>query len=306
MSDSSKDESTENTEATGLEEDGPGGVWPPDRLKPVLEALLFGSGEPLPVRRVCEIVEGASVADVRATLKELATDLLTRGIRLVEVAGGWQLRTAPEHHQFVKRLFKERSFRLTRAAVETMSIIAYKQPATRADVEEVRGVDCGGVLETLVERRLLKILGRMDVAGRPLVYGTTREFLELFGLKSLRDLPTLAELGDDITRMADQSGFSEGPEGEAEILPLDGGSEENSEPESEDAQNDPGPEDGAEEGADLEGEQGPEPEGDQDPEPEGDEGTDAQDDEEPEPEGDQEPDAQDDEGAGEEDTDEER
>ncbi len=204
------------------DESGGGGLWPTDRMKPVLEALLFASGDPLPVRKVCEILENAVPAEVKATLAELDKELLTHGIRLAEVAGGWQLRTAPEFHGYVRKLFPQRPARLTRAAMETLTIVAYKQPATRADVEAVRGVDSGAVMETLVERRLLKVIGRKDVPGRPLVYATSKNFLEFVGLKSLRDLPTLPELGDDVAGMASASGFDDIGADDAAILPLEG------------------------------------------------------------------------------------
>lgn len=205
-----------------LPADEGGGSWPIDRLEPVLEALLFAAGDPIATTQLTEIVEGSTKSEIRACLKHLAKAYLTRGIRLVEVAGGWQMRTGPEHHRYVRKLFRERPFRITRAATETMAIVAYKQPCTRGDVEAVRGVECGQVLETLVERRLLKILGRKDAPGRPLLYGTAPEFLELFGLKTLRDLPTLAEMGDDIMALADQGQFETGASVDpATILPLE-------------------------------------------------------------------------------------
>jgi len=195
------------------------GIWPVDRLKPVVEALVFAAGDPLPIKKIVDFVEGSTADEVKATLTELGTDLLTRGIRLVEVAGGWQMRTAPEHQRYVRKLFRERPQKLTRAATETVAIVAYKQPATRQEIEVVRGVDSGGVLESLVEKRLVKVVGRKDVPGRPLVYATTQDFLELFGLKNIRDLPTLPELGNDFERMSDQGGFNESES--AAILPLE-------------------------------------------------------------------------------------
>lgn len=195
------------------------GLWSVDRLRPLIEALLFAAGDPLPVKKMVDLLDGATVEEVKATLADLATESLTRGIRVIEVAGGWQMRTAPEHQRYVRKLFRERPQRLTRAATETIAIIAYKQPATRQEIEAVRGVDTGGVLESLVERRLARIVGRKDVPGRPLVYATTQEFLELFGLRSIRDLPTLPELGNEFERMSEQGGFSESEH--AEILPLE-------------------------------------------------------------------------------------
>lgn len=195
------------------------GVWPVDRLKPVLEALVFAAGDPLTIKKMVEFIEGSTAEEVKATLAELSTDYLTRGIRLLEVAGGWQMRTAPEHQRYVRKLFREKPQKLTRAATETVAIIAYKQPVTRQEIETVRGVDSGGVLESLIERRLAKVVGRKDVPGRPLVYATTTEFLELFGLKSIKELPTLPELGHDFERMSDQGGFHDSQSGA--ILPLE-------------------------------------------------------------------------------------
>lgn len=202
-----------------LIEEATTGVWPVDRLKPVLEALVFASGDPLTIKKMVDFVEGSTADEVKATLAELSTDYLTNGIRLLEVAGGWQMRTAPEHQRYVRKLFREKPQKLTRAATETVAIIAYKQPVTRQEIETVRGVDSGGVLESLVERRLAKVVGRKDVPGRPLVYATTQEFLELFGLKNIRELPTLPELGQDFERMSDQGGFNESES--AAILPLE-------------------------------------------------------------------------------------
>lgn len=204
--------------------DDPIGLWPAERLKPVLEAVLFAAADAMQIRRISEIIEGATRPEVVAALEQLRDDCQDRGFRLVEVAGGWQFRTAPEHHETVRKLFKEKPHRLTRAQMEVLTIIAYKQPVSRAELESVRGVDSSSVMEALVERRLVKIAGRRDVPGRPLVYTTTQEFLELFGLKDLKALPALPELGDDIQTMAERSGFSdESPEHEAAVIPLEEG-----------------------------------------------------------------------------------
>lgn len=203
------------------ENDGDGGRWPVERLKPLLEAMIFAVADPLSPRRVCDALDGVTSAEVRAAAAELQADYAERGVRLVDVAGGWQFRTAPEHHAAVRQLFKDKPLRLTRAAVETIAIVAYKQPATRAEIESVRGVDCAAVLETLVEKKVVKIAGRRDVPGRPLVYTTTPFFLELFGLKDLKSLPTLAELGDEIGNLAEAAEFAGSEEAEAAILPLE-------------------------------------------------------------------------------------
>jgi len=216
------DDERDDEEATGGEETG-GGRWPVDRLKPVLEALIFAAGDPLAVRKICEIVGGATRPEVLAALEQIQADCKDRGFRLVQVAGGWQFRTAPQHHAVVKQLFKEKPHRLTRAAFETLAVVAYRQPATRAEIESIRGVDCSGVLENLVERRLLRIAGRREVPGRPLVYATTTEFLELFELKDLRALPTLPELGEEFENLAARSSFEEGEERDAPIVPVEEG-----------------------------------------------------------------------------------
>jgi segregation and condensation protein B len=216
-------ESAEREELEDLIEDAVGGgSWPVRKLKPVLEAVLFAAGDPLTLKRMSEVITGATRVEFNAALKELQSDYESRGIGLIQVAGGWQLRTAPEHQSVVKKLFKERPFRLTRAGVETLAIVAYRQPATRAEIEAVRGVDCSGVLEGLVERKVVKIAGRRDVPGRPLVYMTTTTFLEMFGLNDLKSMPTLAELGDEFTNLAEQTGFSESEERYAPVLPFEG------------------------------------------------------------------------------------
>lgn len=200
-----------------------GGSWPVDRLQPVVEALLFAAGDPVTPRKLAGCVAGASTDEVRAAIRAIQEDYASRGMRLAEVAGGWQMRTAAEYHDYVRHLFKQKQFRLTRAGIETVSIVAYRQPATRAEIEEVRGVDCSGVLESLVERGVVKVAGRRDVPGRPLVYVTTPRFLEMFGLKDLKGLPTLAELGDEIQGLADTAGLEDGDERDAAILPLEEG-----------------------------------------------------------------------------------
>jgi segregation and condensation protein B len=165
-----------------------------DRVRTVVETLLFLSERPL----TTEDIRQASGVDVERL--EKALDQLTGhyregpcGIVLHEVAGGWQLRTSPDNADFARRFLKVKPQRLTRAALETLAIIAYRQPVTRPEIEEIRGVDCGAVVKALLERRLIKILGKKEEPGRPILYGTTREFLEFFALKDLASLPTLRE-----------------------------------------------------------------------------------------------------------------
>ena len=167
-----------------------------ERLIGIVESVLFAAGEPLNLARLAEIVPGPSRPELRAAIVELAAraERERRGIRLLEVAGGYQFRTDPAHAEWVRRLFQQKPWRLTRATLETLAIVAYKQPITRAEIEAIRGVDADSVLASLLSRKLVKILGRKDVIGRPLLYGTTRQFLEVFGLRDLASLPALSEV----------------------------------------------------------------------------------------------------------------
>ena len=162
----------------------------------ILESVLFACAEPITLSRLADVVAGPSRAELRAALAALTerAERERRGLRLVEVAGGYQFRTAPEHAEWVRRLFQKRPWRLTRATLETLAIVAYKQPMTRAEIEIIRGVDVDSVLASLLGRKLIKIVGRKEVIGRPLLYGTTRQFLEVFGLRDLAALPGLAEV----------------------------------------------------------------------------------------------------------------
>lgn len=166
-------------------------------LKPLVEALLFGADGPLRIERLCEVleVEKGRVADV---LLELGRDYdaAPRGFFLQEVSGGYQLRTRPEFSDYLRRLGRARPFKFSRPALETLAIIAYRQPVTRTEIEYLRGVDSGSVLKTLLDKHLVRILGKKDVPGKPAIYGTTREFLELFGLPDLSALPTLKEFSE--------------------------------------------------------------------------------------------------------------
>lgn len=198
---------------------GVGNLMEKEQLKSILESLLFAFGEPLAVGRMCELVEADKRA-VREALAELQAECARpeRGLRLVEAAGGWQFQTCPENAAWVGRLLQSKPVRLSRPALETLSIIAYRQPVTRAEIEEIRGVDSGGVLKTLLEHDFIQIQGRKDVPGKPLIYGTSPRFLEFFRLKSLADLPTLKELEElqEASLAGRESGPSAGEEAEAE------------------------------------------------------------------------------------------
>lgn len=166
-------------------------------LKAIVESLVFVSDVPLRVERIAEAVDEER-GRVLQVLRELEGEYREsrRGFVLEEVAGGFQFRTRAEHVEWVRRLNKSRPFRFSRAALETLAIIAYRQPITRAEIEYLRGVDSGGVVKTLLDRHLIRILGKKDLPGRPMIFGTTREFLELFGLRDLSVLPTLKEFSE--------------------------------------------------------------------------------------------------------------
>jgi segregation and condensation protein B len=165
-------------------------------LKPLVEALLFVSDSPVRLERLADVLECDKVA-VGKAIDELLVEYGTgRGIILQEVADGYQFRTSPESAEWIRRLAKSRPFRFSRAALESLAIIAYRQPITRAEIEYLRGVDSGGVVKTLLDKHLVRILGKKDVPGRPLMYGTSREFLEFFGLRDLTQLPALKEFSE--------------------------------------------------------------------------------------------------------------
>ncbi len=165
-------------------------------LKPVLEALLFASDAPAQSSLLAEACE-SDLAAVSGALHALAADYEAgqRGVRLVEIAGGWQFLTREQHAPYLGRMLRgKKKMRLSRPALETLAIIAYKQPVTKGEVDAIRGVDSSGVLNTLLERELVTIRGRSKVIGRPLLYGTTSEFLSYFGLNDLNELPRVEEL----------------------------------------------------------------------------------------------------------------
>ncbi|MEK6528055.1 MAG: SMC-Scp complex subunit ScpB [Nitrospirota bacterium] len=166
--------------------------------KSILEALLFISGEPLTLDTLEDLLE-LNKKEVERLVKELINDYLLRnsGFFVAEVAGGVQMVTNPGCAPWVKKLLATAfPTRLSHQSIETLAIVAYKQPIIKAEVEAIRGVNCDGVLRTLLERRMIKILGRKEAPGRPLMYGTTKEFLQYFGLKDLSELPTLKEFRD--------------------------------------------------------------------------------------------------------------
>ncbi|AMY11270.1 Segregation and condensation protein B [Luteitalea pratensis] len=171
----------------------------PHPLKPVVEALIFASPEPLTLKAMGRLLDDQPREDIETALAEVRESYLrSDGLQLVEVAGGFQIVTRPELYEWVRRLFKERTTsKLSVQALETLAVIAYKQPVTSGEIAEIRGVSATtGVLNTLLDRKLVKIVGRKQVVGRPFMYGTTREFLDKFGLKDLSDLPKVEDMSE--------------------------------------------------------------------------------------------------------------
>lgn len=167
-----------------------------NNLKSLIEALLFVSEKPLTIDKIRNVLDDIDPGQIRALIDELKNEYekSERGLRIFEVAGGFQIITAPGFAPFLKKFFKERhTDKLSKPALETLAIIAYKQPLTRMEIELLRNVNVDGVMKSLLEKSLIRIAGRKKAPGRPIVYGTTRQFLEYFGLKSLEELPKMEE-----------------------------------------------------------------------------------------------------------------
>ena len=167
-----------------------------ERLKCIIECLIFASDIPLTVERIKQVLEDLQPRHIRELVEELIEDYRTspRGIYIREVAHGFQYCTRPEFAPLVQQLRKSKPYHLTQPTLETLAIIAYKQPVTKAEIEVVRGVDCNGVVKSLMDKKLVAIQGRKEVIGRPFLYGTTPKFLEVFGLETLASLPTIEEI----------------------------------------------------------------------------------------------------------------
>jgi segregation and condensation protein B len=180
-----------------------------DDLKHIIESLLFVSETPLTMDHLKGIIEGEATVAIRTALDDLIAEYEQRngGFVIKQVAGGYQFRTQGRYNEWIKRLIKPSTPRLSRAALETLAIIAYNQPIIRSDIEHIRGVDSGGVIRMLMERKLIRVLGRKEIPGRPLIYATTKHFLEVFELKDLKDLPTPREI-EELSR----SRLEEAPE----------------------------------------------------------------------------------------------
>jgi segregation and condensation protein B len=165
----------------------------PGRLGNIVESLLFASDRPLTLAELKRHVGERDGAKVTAALEDLRARRAETGVQVVQVAGGWHLRTNPENVAWVSRILAGKPPRLSRAMLETLAIVAYRQPITRPEIDEIRGVDCGPVLKTLLERNLVRMIGKKEEVGRPILYGTTPEFLRTFSLRDLTELPTLRE-----------------------------------------------------------------------------------------------------------------
>jgi segregation and condensation protein B len=163
------------------------------RLQSIVESLLFAADKPLTLKVLGELLGETELARVRAAVAAVEQSHESKGFQLHQVAGGYQFRTNPDNAQWVQKLLASKPVRLTRAQIETLAICAYRQPVTRPEIDEIRGVDSGGTLKTLLDRSLVRIVGKKEEPGRPILYGTTKEFLEFFNLGDLKDLPTLRE-----------------------------------------------------------------------------------------------------------------
>jgi segregation and condensation protein B len=190
-------------------------------VKAVVEALIFASPDPMTPKMLFKLLAEEPKEDVLAAIEALKADYENRpGLQMVEVAGGYQIVTRPDLHEWVRRLFHERSSsKLTVQGLETLAVIAYKQPITALEITEIRGVNTSGVLSTLLERHLIKIVGRKNVVGRPFLYATTKEFLIRFGLKDLHDLPKIEDMAEALG-FDPPAGLTENTPRE-EMLPLD-------------------------------------------------------------------------------------
>lgn len=190
--------------------DGEASVLPLQEVCAVLEALVFASPQPVTTREITRVLGGVPKETWQAALEQLKAGYARdgRGLQLVEVAGGYQITTRPEYNDWIRELLDPKSpTRLSIQALETLAVIAYKQPVTQPEIIELRGIKSGGVLKTLLEKRLIRIAGRKDVVGRPILYATTKEFLLHFGLKDLSELPGIEEFAEVLGEEVDVEGL---------------------------------------------------------------------------------------------------
>ncbi len=202
-------EAAEAAEPSGSEPlEGP--ALAPEELGAILESLIFASPEPVTLRELGKVLNAVPREDWLAALAKLQADYAQpgRGLQLVEVAGGYQITTRPEYNDWLRELLDpQKPTRLSIQALETLAVIAYKQPVTLPEVIDLRGVKSGGVIKTLLEKRLIRIVGRKEVVGRPMLYGTTKEFLLHFGLKDLGELPKIEEFAEVLGEEVDVEGL---------------------------------------------------------------------------------------------------
>ena len=196
-----------------------------NELKPIIENLLLASDQPVSADLLRQtFVNGADRDELQAVLKELQEDYQSKSLQIVEVADGFQLCTRPEYSDWIRKFLKlDKSFKLSRPALDTLAIIAYKQPLTRAEVDEIRGVDSSGVVRTLLEKKILCPAGRKNVPGKPMMFRTTQKFLEYFGLRDLNEMPTLEDFNEELEGQV---------EPEQVELPFEGGEKELSQPDT--------------------------------------------------------------------------
>jgi segregation and condensation protein B len=185
-------------------------VLPPQQVRAVLEALVFASPQPITAREIARVLQGVPREEWERQLEELKADYGgdERGLQVVDIAGGYQITTRPEYNDWVRELLDPRTpTRLSIQALETLAVIAYKQPVTLPEIIELRGVKSGGVVKTLLEKRLIRIMGRKEVVGRPILYGTTKQFLLHFGLRDLEELPKIEEFAEVLGEEVDVAGL---------------------------------------------------------------------------------------------------
>lgn len=202
-------------------------LLPSEDVKQIVETLLFITDRPVKPSRLAEVIENTDTRQVREIINQLKDEYAVRGsaLQIVEIGGGFQMSTKPEYGRWVRRLYNEKmTTRLSNAALETLAIVAYKQPITRAEMEAIRGVDVAGPLEKLLDRGLVRVVGKKDTIGRPMVYGTTDEFLRMFGLNKISELPDLQVFAaKSLQEKQEDLPFGEPlpPLGEPAIIPLE-------------------------------------------------------------------------------------
>jgi segregation and condensation protein B len=205
-----KDEVTPEGEGAAAPQEAASSILPAAQVRAVLEALIFASPQPITAKEIARVLQGVPKQEWQRQIEELRADFARdeRGLQLVDVAGGYQITTRPEYNDWVLELLDPKTpTRLSIQALETLAVIAYKQPVTLPEIIELRGVKSGGVVKTLLEKRLIRIMGRKEVVGRPILYGTTKQFLLHFGLRDLGELPRIEEFAEVLGEEVDVAGL---------------------------------------------------------------------------------------------------